>query len=188
MNGATERERPGPPAGARGQGWAGGFPEYSAPWSGVQKGISALVLVILGSVATALFRAPIDSRVQLLAISGVVGILIIGLVSMVRGYSIGDREILVRRTFWLTRLPLAGLVEVVAEVDMVRGALRLFGNGGFLSSTGIFWNRRLGRFRLLANNTSSAVLLRYADRRVVLAPGDPAGFARDVRQRAGLAG
>ncbi|MGE3312819.1 MAG: PH domain-containing protein [Limisphaerales bacterium] len=181
-------ERPVRPSGAGGMGWAGDMPEYSAPWSGLQKAISGLVTVILGVVTAALFREPIPSGVRLLAVAGVVVILGIGLASMVLGYAIGDREVLVRRPFRRTRLPLAGLVEVVAEPDLAWGALRLFGNGGFLSSTGIFWNRRLGRFRLLANNTSTAVLLRYADRRVVLSPADPTGFAREVRLRAGLTG
>jgi hypothetical protein len=62
----------------------------------------------------------------------------------------------------------------------------LFGNGGFLSTTGMFWNRRLGRYRLLANDMSRAVLLRYADRRVVVAPAHPERFAQEVSRRAGL--
>jgi len=145
-----------------------------------------MVLVFLASVVVMVMREVPSVGVRLVSAGAVLGIVAAGLMSVVRGYDVTDREIWVRRLLWGNRLPLAGLLEVRADAALTRGSLRLLGNGGFFSTTGIFWNRRLGRYRMLANDVSRSVLLRYAYRKVVVAPDDPARFAHEVARRAGL--
>jgi len=106
-----------------------------------------------------------------------------GILSIVRDYQIVGKTLVVRRLLWETRIPLRDLVEVRSGAKLTAGSLRLLGNGGFFSSTGQYWNRALGRYRLLANDPSRAVLLRFADRRVVVAPQEPEVFVAEVRAR-----
>ena len=103
------------------------------------------------------------------------------ILSVVRDYRIVGDTLVVRRLLWQTRIPLRGLVEVRSGASLTAGSLRLMGNGGFFSSTGQYWNRSLGRYRLLANDASRAVLLRFVDRRVVVAPQEPERLVQEVR-------
>jgi hypothetical protein len=159
---------------------------YGAPWARVQKWVSVLVILVLGYGAWIVAGVVPAGTGRQAAVASFVVVLAAGLMSVVRGYEVSDHEVVVRRLLWRTRFPLAGLLEVQADPGLTRGSLRLFGNGGFLSTTGVFWNRRLGRYRLLVNDMSRAVLLRYADRRVVVGPAHPERFAQDVAYRAGL--
>jgi hypothetical protein len=148
--------------------------------------VSFLVILVLGFGVWIVGGVVPAGMGRQAAIASFLVVMAAGLMSVVRGYEVTDREVVVRRLLWHTRLPLAGLLEVQADPGLTRGSLRLFGNGGFLSTTGIFWNRRLGRYRMLANDLSRAVLLLYADRRVVVAPDHPERFAQEVARRAGL--
>ncbi len=165
---------------------ASGLREHAAPWSGGQKVVSVLVLALLAGVAVGVTPSVPQAGMRWLIGVSVGLVLLIGLFSRVRGYAVSREAILVRRLFWDTRLPVRGLVSVEADPTLTRGSLRLFGNGGFMATTGIFWSRRLGRYRMFANDLSRAVLLRYPEHRIVLAPGDPLAFVRDVRKLAGL--
>lgn len=157
---------------------------YGAPWSGVQKVISLLVLGLMGAVGAATVPVMPNPGTRWLTAAVLASVLVGGLVSIVRGYDVAAGEIRVRRLFGATRLPLAGLKSVEADAGATHGSLRLLGNGGFLSTTGWFWNRRLGRYRMFANDVSRAVVLDYGERRVVVAPDDPIRFIREVRERA----
>jgi hypothetical protein len=55
----------------------------------------------------------------------------------------------------------------------MRRSLRLFGNGGLFSITGIFQNATLGRYRAFVTDPKQAVVLRYESRVVVLSPANP---------------
>jgi hypothetical protein len=54
--------------------------------------------------------------------------------------------------------------------------MRTTGNDGFFSITGRFWSRTLGWHRAFATDSSRAVVLRYADRTIVISPHDPQQF------------
>ena len=82
-----------------------------------------------------------------------------------------------RRLAWTTTLPLAGLVKASGDIELARGSLRVFGNGGLFSITGWFWNRRVGFYRAYATDLSRAVFLKYRDRRpVLITPHDTQHF------------
>jgi hypothetical protein len=106
----------------------------------------------------------------------------------VLGYEVRRDAVHVRRPGRRTRIPLAGLQSVEVAPRVLSRSVRLMGNGGFFSFTGWFWNSRLGRYRLFANDARLAVVLRFSDRRVVVGPDDPAGFANAVREAARLEG
>jgi hypothetical protein len=94
----------------------------------------------------------------------------------VRGYTLTEDAVTVRRGFGSTRLPLVGLRSVTGDVDAMRWSLRVFGNGGLFAITGRFWNGKLGWYQAFATDPSRAVVLRYADRKIVISPHDPQQF------------
>lgn len=121
------------------------------------------------------------------ALAGVVlppMILLLAALYMVRGYVLTDDKIVVKRLAWDTRLPLEGLTSVAGDQEAMNRSLRLFGIGGLLSFTGVFWNRKIGRYRAYATDPSRSVVLSYAKRKVVITPDDPQRFI--VRARSVL--
>jgi len=65
--------------------------------------------------------------------------------------------------------------------DSFKGSLRLFGNGGIFSFTGLFWKRGLGLYRAFATDPGRAVILKFRKRTVVITPADPLRFIVRVR-------
>jgi hypothetical protein len=96
----------------------------------------------------------------------------------VRGYSVSGDSISIERLFWSTRLPVAGLQSVRFEPDALRGSIRTFGNGGFFSITGYYWNKRLGSYRAFVTDPKRIVVLRFPKQAVILSPDSPEDFVR----------
>jgi hypothetical protein len=101
----------------------------------------------------------------------------------VRGYVVTPDEIQIRRPLWSTNLPRAGLQSATVDHDALRGSIRLFGIGGLFSFTGLFRSPRLGRYRAFVTDPGRTVILRFADRVVVVSPADPQAFIRDLSPR-----
>jgi hypothetical protein len=152
--------------------------EFRAPRSSRVRNVTVLSLVILALPMLAAFFAP--SQPPLLAAILLVGVppLIAAetFAARIRGYTLTEDAITVRRGLWSTRLPLEGLRSVTGDVDAMRGSIRVFGNGGLFSITGRFWNGKLGWYRAFATDPSRAVILRYAKRTIVITPHDPQHF------------
>jgi hypothetical protein len=156
--------------------------EFRAPWGRALRTLSAVsVGILLLVMALGLLTGPRHLLLWRIAMVGIPSIVGLGaLPFIIRGYALTSRTIEVRRPFWTTTLPLAKLQRASCEADVLRGSLRLFGNGGLFSFTGLFWNRRLGRYRAFVTDPSRAVVLRYRDRTVVLSPHDPQAFVLRV--------
>jgi len=150
---------------------------YRAPWGGLLIGASIFVTIFCLGMGIALFFLA-HSRLWVVALP--VLLVPASALFVVRGYRITPDAILVRRSFWSTRLPRAGLSLAVCEPNAMRGSLRTFGNGGAFSFTGWYWNRRLGAYRAFVTDLRRTVVLRYRDRAVVLSPKDPEEFVRDL--------
>jgi hypothetical protein len=104
----------------------------------------------------------------------------------VRGYALETDAILVQRLLWATRIPLEGLEEIRARPDAMRRSIRLWGNGGFFSFTGWFWNKNIGKYRAYVTDPTRAVVLRFTDQTIVMSPDDPVGFVNVVSQVASV--
>ena len=98
----------------------------------------------------------------------------------IRGYSVTPEAILVHRLFWSTRVPLAGLQSAEFKPGVMSGSIR-FGNGGFYSITGIYWNKLLGRYRAFVTDLRHTVVLRFTGRTVVVSPAGAEEFVRECR-------
>jgi hypothetical protein len=156
---------------------------YEAPWSTSLIVMSVLTTVVcLGASAGAWWEtqvrhhpAPLD-WVALLPLVILFGCAL----CTIRGYSMSSDSILVHRLMWSTALPRAGLQSAQVEPDIMRRSLRTFGNGGAFSFTGFYYNKRLGSYRAFVTDPRRAVVLRYANRRVVLSPATPEDFVQDL--------
>jgi hypothetical protein len=144
---------------------------------------SALVLVLLAGIAVlGMLIVPRQlPTVRLLAVLGPVVLVALTLPFMVLGYSLTRTSIEIERLGWVTSLPIATLAKVEGDAEAMQRSLRLFGNGGLFAITGLYWSRRLGRYRAFATDPSRAVVLRYPRRTVVLTPDDPQRFIVRVR-------
>jgi hypothetical protein len=108
--------------------------------------------------------------------------------SCIRRYRLKDGDLVVEMPLRSVRFPLAGLVSAVPDRDALRGALRVYGNGGLGAVTGRFRSRRLGPFRAYLTDTGHAVTLRWPNLCVVVSPTQDAWFVEDIRKRSGLSG
>jgi transcriptional regulator with XRE-family HTH domain len=99
----------------------------------------------------------------------------------IQSYAIEGKTLVVNRLLWKTRIPLDGLKMATAEKNAMKGSLRLFGNGGLFVYAGWFKNASLGSFRACATDTGRTVVLKFAEKTVVVSPDDPEAFVRALR-------
>ena len=157
--------------------------EFRAPWSRSLKTASRIAVFILLGIAVAGIvlmpaRMPLV-RVFMVAVP--VCFLVSALLFMVSGYSLTATALEVQRPLWSTTYALADLVSVAGDSDALQGSLRLFGNGGLFSFTGIFWNKRLGLFHAYGTDPQRAVVLKFRKRMIVVTPDDTQRFIVRVR-------
>jgi len=155
----------------------------AAPWPVSLKAVSTLGTVVVAGVALTLFRViprgtrtPFAEEFGTLMVVVPVAILLGALLFVVRGYEIEGGTLAVERLLWSTRVPLAGLARAWHDPSAMCRSLRLFGNGGMYSVTGVFQNRALGRYRAFVTDPKHAVALRFESRTVVVSPAHPQAF------------
>jgi len=156
---------------------------YKAPWSTSLIVLSVLTTVVcLGVTAGAWLNLAGKHPPGALGYVVLLPLVILfgAALFTIRGYSISPDHILVHRLLWSTGLPRAGLESAAVEPDAMRGSLRTFGNGGAFSFTGFYYNKRLGSYRAYVTDPRRCVVLRYANRRVVLSPASPEDFVSDL--------
>jgi hypothetical protein len=157
---------------------------FTAPWSGVLIGVSVLATgLCLGIAISGVFnmgglRMPVVDFLFRVALP--LALMFGCALFTVRGYAITPDAILVKRLFWDTRLPRKGLESAAFQPGVMKGSIRTFGNGGFYSFTGFYRNRELRNYRALVTSNAKTVVLRYADRTIVLSPGAPEAFVAEL--------
>lgn len=148
--------------------------KFSAPWCKTLWAMSAVATAILLGVAA----MPVPGFGWLRALP--LAILFCALPFVVRGYTVADHVLLVRRLWWSTRVELKGLRSAQFDPEALKGSIKTCGNGGLFSFTGWFWSRRLGSYRMYVTDLSRPVVLTFADRRIVVSPDSPEAFAREL--------
>ncbi len=157
----------------------------AAPWSALLKVVSALSTLVLLAVAYGAWRvAPPTGPAHVVGIAVVYipwAVALGALLFVVVGYEVDATELRVRRLLWTTAFHLKGVGHVWQDPEVIKGSLRVFGNGGLFSFSGVFWSKRLGRYRLFATDLKRCVVLSLADRVVVVTPADPDAFIQHIR-------
>ena len=146
---------------------------FKAPWGKTLCWMSVFTVVIIPAVAVpVLLKDPVGWLVAL--------ILPAAALFIVRSYAIEPNVLAIRRLLWTTRLPLTGLQSAEVSPNVMRGSLRLFGNGGMFSITGLFRNRALGNYRAFVTDLKRTVVLRFPKRTVVVSPENPEQFVAEI--------
>lgn len=160
----------------------------AAPWPTALKVVSLLGTILVCGVTVAAIRVipPVGGFTQRFG-TGVAcvppAIIIFSLLFVVRFYRIEGGHLAITRLLWETTIPILGIHEAFHDPTAIKGALRIWGNGGLFGITGYYWNKALGRFRLFATDPRMAVVLKLHDRTVVVTPEDPDGFLQELRHR-----
>ena len=157
----------------------------AAPWSRILKLVTALGAVLLAGAGIVAYRAiPVPSGFTHNFGLGIALlfplILVFSLLLTVTGYTVSSSDLVVQRLFWGTRVSLSGLQNVRLDPSLCKGSLRIFGNGGLFSFTGLYYNRRLGRYRLFATNFTNTVLLTTPNRKIVITPANANAFVEHI--------
>lgn len=161
---------------------------FRAPWPASLRWLTIASTVLLASVA--ILQAAVVPRSILYGVPHLLGIVLPAVVLFgcalytIRGYEVDSTAVYVQRLLWRTPIPLAGLERAWASPEAMAGSIRLFGNGGLFSFSGLFRNRHLGSYRAFATDPTRAVVLEFAGRKVVLTPDSPAAFLDRLRHAA----
>ncbi|MCP4204666.1 MAG: hypothetical protein GY769_22380 [bacterium] len=157
---------------------------YSAPWSRLLIGLSWGASAILVGVAFLTWRNVREPEGLGLALAAL-SILVIALAALfsIRAYRVDGPHLYVRRLLWETDVDLRELESVAIDPAAMQGSIRLFGNGGLFSFSGIFRSKRLGRYRAFVTDHHRAVVLRLSGRTVVVSPGEPQALVADILGR-----
>jgi hypothetical protein len=159
----------------------------AAPWSKLLWGATIFSTAILLGVGYLAWRVVphVPSKPAAELVGALVAwtsplVAVIALLFVVRGFAIEGKDLVVQRLLWSTVLPLEGLRSVGADPEILRGSLRVAGNGGLFSITGVFWNRRLGRYRAFITDPKKVVVLVTPSKTIALSPDDPKTFVDRV--------
>lgn len=162
---------------------SGKNPTYPAPWGRALRVVSTLVTVLCISMVffhwTALPGIPPGPVTVSLSLVPL-GLLLACVPFLIRGYSLTPDTLIIHRLFWQTRIPLRGLQSATIKPLAMRGSLRLMGNGGLFSFTGYYRNRPLGTYRAFVTDLHRTVILRFAQRTVLVSPDCPEAFVQDL--------
>jgi Bacterial PH domain len=159
---------------------------FRAPWSKSLIVASIFATLVCLGVSYALWTLPLrggsaESLRFWLVLLPLLVILICALFT-VRGYSISNRELEIRRLLWTTRLSLHGLQGVYFDPNATHRSIRTFGNGGFFSFSGHFRNKELGSYRAFMTDRRRAVVLRFPSSVMVISPDRPEDFVSTISQ------
>lgn len=164
----------------------GGGASFRAPWATSVRVVSLVGTLLLGGISglqAVGIPAPPAAGWALRMVLALPALILLGCaLATVRGYELSPRLLRVRRLLGSTEIALDGLERAWASPEAMKRSLRLFGNGGLFSITGIFRNARLGTYRAYAMDPKRAVVLELPGRPVVVTPDDPAAFLRELER------
>ncbi len=152
---------------------------YNAPWSGLHIGMSVALTILCVAISVGGMMKSGAGPSWLSWIP----VLLAAACSLftIRGYTITPDAILIHRLLWATELPRRGLKSARFDPNAMRRSIRTFGNGGFYSFSGFYWNKALEAYRAYVTNPSRTVVLRYSPKGTVLvSPAAPEEFVRDL--------
>lgn len=159
----------------------------AAPMSLVIKGATiftyGLMIMILG---IGLFSGPRELVVWSLSMVAMpIAFMVISPLFMVRGYALEGDQLRIQRLGWSSTIDLAELRDFYADIDAMKGGWRLCGNGGLFCFSGYFRSKKLGNFRPFVTNLKSCVVIRTAQKTVVVSPEDPDMLIAALTERFG---
>ncbi len=161
---------------------------YGAPWGPLLTGMTLLsTILLLGMAAVGVSERPAGQVVwNLVMIVIPLVMLVTAVFFMIRGYLLYADTLYVRRLGWYSKIPLAGLQHVVFDPEVTSKMSRRFGNGGMFCFAGYYKSKKIGPVRVFATDLRRPVVLRFADRSIIVTPDDPVAFVEKIKQLRGL--
>jgi hypothetical protein len=148
-----------------------------APWPTTLKLTSLACTVTLGAGALVLYHVlsgspRINPALAWLAVLPLL-VLLTSALYIIRGYRIEGAALIIERPCFSTRISLVGLHTARLDPQACKGSLRLRGNSGLFSFSGLYRNHSLGQYRLYATDIRHAVVIVLAQRTLVITPQLP---------------
>ncbi|MBN3039998.1 MAG: hypothetical protein JW867_02615 [Candidatus Omnitrophica bacterium] len=143
-----------------------------APLSLSVKIITAMVMIVAAGFITATFY-----NKELLMPAGLLTlfILICYLIAPVR-YEISNAKLIIYSR--IRKKEFSGVKRISKLTSPISFGIRLWGNGGLFAATGIYWNKKYGRFRayLTSTNQKDIVMVETSQTKIFISPDNPAKF------------
>lgn len=160
----------------------------AAGWSVLLRCLTFLSMAILVGVFTVgILTGPQDLWVWQLSMTGIpLAVVLISPLFIVRGYLLEEGNLRVQRLGWFSTIDLRQLETVRHDPEAMRGAWRLFGNGGLFCFAGLFRSKRLGNFRAFVTSAGNSVIIRTAQRTWVVSPSDPEALVTAIDRKHGV--
>ena len=159
---------------------------YSAPW-GRRIWLITLPVVLLGLAVAVVLplvikdpKKPIDLWVLPALFAAIYGTTAL---FCVRGYEITDEAILVKRSFWRNKIPIADVTSAEVDPEACKGAFKTIGNDGLFAMHGRFRSKRLGKFQAFVTDPGNSVILRTREVTTVISPENPRQFVNELSRR-----
>jgi hypothetical protein len=150
--------------------------EYSASYDKTTKIVTSFVVILFLAISIA-SHSPIMAMIGALILS-------FGFAYSARGYTITTEALLIRRAIGNVTIPLAAITEVrAATLADLSGAIRLWGSGGLFGHYGAFRTSRLGRCTWYVTDRDRCVIVRTAQKTIVISPDDVDGFLKAMPAR-----
>jgi len=136
---------------------------FAAPYDSTTKVMSVVICLLLAVIA-------VITQSAIVVLVGV-AILFFAFAFSPRSYSIQNRSIVVKRLIGNVTIPLDGIREVrIATDDDLRGAYRLWANGGLFGYYGLFSTLKLGNCRWYMTDRKKAVIVVTENNTALLQP------------------
>jgi hypothetical protein len=152
--------------------------DFSAPYDGIAKAVSAFVCVLVMAIPLAIHTVPMAPILGGLGLF----VLILAYAYSPRGYRMAERAIRVKRLIGDVRIPLEDVREArIASAEDFAGCIRLWGSEGLFGYYGVFRTSKLGKCTWYATSRRNRVVVITAAKTVVFSPDDPDGFVAAIR-------
>jgi hypothetical protein len=159
---------------------------YQAPWGRRVRLITLAVLgfaVAFSALLPLLIRNAEDRPAEWIVPLALVAVFGGTALFFVRGFEITDSAVLVHRSFWRNRIPLAQIETAEVDPRACERAWKTCGNDGLFAMHGRFRNKRLGKFQAYVTDPDNAVVLRVPGDIIVISPEHPRQFVQDLNRR-----
>lgn len=160
---------------------------FNAPWGTLLKVISTLVTVLLLGIFGGMVLTGRASTVitMILYIAFPLLILFVSLLFTVRSYIVSGNSLLIRRLLWNTDIDISMLSSAEYDPKAMTGSIKIFGNGGLYSFSGRYKSGKLGSFRVYVTDYKNCVIVKTAERTIVVSPENPELFVEILLNRQG---
>lgn len=145
---------------------------FAAPWGLKLKVITAVFGLLFAIV---LIEGGAGAAAGLLAVA------VVAAAFGVRGYGVGDGQLVIYRPGWTTRFDLSRLRSAEVLGAGLPGSLRMFGVGGLFAFVGYFRHPEAGWYKAYATDGSRSVFLDFGDERILVTPDAPTEFVAAVQ-------